>query len=437
MATQQQQVVAQLPPEALLANDNSRFGLISNRVESLMEDIVAKGGVMVPLEVERLAQPVDGVEFRINMGHYRHAAVARLNKEKGAGLLLPCLVVAPIPEVDRMKRQVAENFERKELTPIDMGVAIKRLMEAGVTRQEVREMFKRPGGRKGNKTQPASNSIINMYMSFLDFPKAVQSKIHEGLIGVDGAYKLHKVFRSHPEKLNEIVAQLDQDRLDSIAQEEKDEEKYLEGLRKEQEREARVAEAQREREDAEKALAESAKRVDELAALEAEAYKISKSITVDPATSKEEKAKAEAEFRLAENATKEAIKAAEQAKKDKEKLDAKMESAKKAAEERAKKLAAARKEADKAAKKAASGKDVAKAAAKVGVQTGRVPLTLAQIREVIHALALPSAYAKVQLIGKALEDCVSGGMTDRQLLTAISKITGEYTEPKTDTKKKQ
>ena len=42
------------------------------------------------------------------------------------------------------------------------------------------------------KEQSPSNSTINITMSFLDFPKAIQEKIHAGRLGLNAAKALHE-----------------------------------------------------------------------------------------------------------------------------------------------------------------------------------------------------------------------------------------------------
>lgn len=78
-------------------------------------------------------------------------------------------------------------------SPIDEALEIRRLIQQGVSKMEIRKMFARPGGRKGFKSMPVSNSFINMRLSFLDLPKAIQEKIHDGRLGVAAAYELTKV----------------------------------------------------------------------------------------------------------------------------------------------------------------------------------------------------------------------------------------------------
>jgi len=428
------QAIVQLPPEALLGDDNSRFGLKPSRVESLMDSILSEGRILVPLEVEPLPEPVGDAQYRVRMGHYRREAALRLNEEKGAGLTCPCIIVEP-GEKDAgkdLRTLVAENFERQDLTPMDMAVAIKRLLDSGVPKMEVRTIFSRPGGRKGNRVAPASNSFINIMLSFLELPKAAQQKLHNGQYGVTAGMSLVKVAQKNPAKLKEIMATLDQQYEEQLQEEEKAEEKYSEGLKKEEERAAAIKKLDEERAAAAQKLQEASAAVDAANLAEVEAFNAAK-------LAKEAEARAAAEKAFQEKQAETKVKArlAEDAKKEKEKLEQKLAAAQKAAEDRKAKLEQARKDAQKKAaeadkdakkKKSQSAEEVRKAAKAAGVDTNVVPLKLQEIREVVEMLCTPSGFPKVQEIGKALKECFAGVTTDRQLLGKIAKIVGEKKE---------
>lgn len=413
-----------LPPDAIISDDNIRYSLLPGKLEGLQANILSVGRVHNAIEVEPTDK--DGV-YRLNKGHYRHAAVVALNKE-GAGLLLPCMVVpAGVDRVVRMKEQISENFNRNDLTPIDIGMACKRLLEEGVSRTEVRSMFSRSGGRKGSKVQDASNSFINMMMSFLELPKAAQKKIHEGEMSVAEAYQAARILKKTPEKIDEVLAQWEKDLAEMKAAEAKDEEKYEAEVAKEAEAKKKAEDAKKELETLSVQVVESSKKVDELAKIETDTYASTKQLMTSKAEAETIKA-AEAKLKEAQEATKAAIKDVETKKKEKEKLEAKLKSAAENAAERAKKLKEARDEAakkQKKDKKAAPGGMIQKAAEKVGADVNHVPLKLNDIKKYTDNMALPGSFPKVQAIGKALQSCWAGILTDVQLYKELAKITGE------------
>jgi len=405
-----------LEPDQLVTDDNIRFGLKESRVQSLMQSILDRGGVMEPLEVEATTNGT----YKITDGAYRREAVARLNKEQGAGLLLPCMVVDINSGKERVMRQLEHNGERENMTPMDTAYAIKKLMDMGISRTEIRGMFKRPGGAKGNKIQPASNSFLNMMLCYLDLPKTAQRKIHEGDYGVAGAYTLYKTWLKDPNRINAVIAELDSSRAKLYEDQEKDEERYLNSIKKVEEVEAKQVSLASELEQAKATADVMSAKFSELSKVENDAY--AKTLVTDKA----EKDKAQAELKESKSHSAEALKAFEESKKTADKLAAKLETAKKEAEKIRNKLEAKRKETSKK-KKAVTSKDVVKAAKKVGVEDagGHVQLKLAEIRSFISELALPSSQPKVQAIGKALLDCINGITTDKECMKALAMVTGE------------
>ena len=282
----------QLDPSVILADSNSRFGLKPLRVESLKLSILQEGGVMTPVEVEPLEKPVDGHLYRLTAGFYRHAAVTELNEKDSAGLTLPAIVKPLGDETVRLKRQLAENMERENQSPMDKAVAIKRLVDAGVPRIEIRKIFSTPGGRKGLVVQIASNSFINMTLSFLDLPKAIQEKIHDGRVGVAAAYELTKV---NPEKRAAVLERAEADRIKAIEAEEKDEQKFLDSEKKAQEAREKEAKAAEDLKAAQAAIESAKKDSEELLKVAAEKYQAAK-------TAKgEEKAMADEALKAAES----------------------------------------------------------------------------------------------------------------------------------------
>src|SRR5438128_873300 len=221
--TQQPSQLLQLDPRTIAADDNVRYNLKKSRTDSLAQSILDEGRVLEPVGVETISPPVDGKHYRLRWGFYRHAAVEQLNKD-GAGLLLPAVLVDSAETASATKTQIAENHERETLSPMDRAVAIKRLLDSGVSRGDIRRIFSSAGGRKGNTVQPMSNAMLNILLRFLDLPKSVQEKIHDGRVGIEAAYELGKV---PPEKRAAVLEQAEKDRLRRIDLEDKDEQKYL------------------------------------------------------------------------------------------------------------------------------------------------------------------------------------------------------------------
>lgn len=421
MAKQAVSGQVELDPGVILANDNSRFGLKRLRIDSLMNSILEQGGVMQPVEVEPLDKPVDGCQYRLTAGFYRHAAVTELNSKQNAGLTLPATIKPLGDETQRLKRQLAENMERENQSPMDKAIAIQKLIQAGIPKMEIRKIFSTPGGRKGLTLQPASNSFINMTLSFLDLPKAIQDKIHDGRVGVAAAYQLTKV---NPEKRQAVLEAAEADRIKAIDTEEKDEQKFLEAESKAAEAREKEKQTLADLETTNKAIETAKAEAEAKLAAAAEAYKASKLAKGD------DKAKADEHFKAVEADAKAAEKKIEKLNTEAEKLMTASEKASKLAAEKSAQLAGARKAATTKAKgKTAVGeKDIKKAAVAAGSSSSYVALNATEMRRIITDLCKPGVFPKVQQIMLAVKSCFDGVTTDRQLYTALAKLTGEKKE---------
>lgn len=436
----------QLDPNDILAEDNSRFGLKRFRIDRLAADIVASGGIKVPGEVSPLPKNHEsGKSYRLTAGFYRHAALTLLN-ENGAGLMFPCMVHSIDAPLERRKRQVSENNERENLSPMDRAIAMSLLLGEGMSKLEIRKEFAVPGGRKGLTMQPLSNSSLNMTMSFLSLPNSVQERIHDGRIGVNAAYELVKILKKSPAKFDATLEQIEANRLADIDREEKEEAAFLEEEKKAAAAGEKVAavvvEFEKVKVEAESAATTLAEALAaETASVEkvAELYKAmkAKGQTDEQAkASKEAYNTALAAAKAQEKVVKEFQKAADAAKKEADALAKKVQTAEEKAQANRDKIAAAR--AAKAggaptpaADAPTSGAAVRKAAAQTGAGSGPVQLNRTDIGKMVDELSLPGSAPKVQEIGKAFKSALAGITTPKQLYVELQKITGEYVAPAT------
>lgn len=447
----------QLDPNLIEADPkhNARFGLIPDRIKKLATEIVDAGGVMEPIEVAPLTHPANGYSYRLVFGNYRLAAVKELNRE-GAGLTIPAIVKETKEGLDSTIRNLMENIARQDLTTMDTAHAIKLLLDGGMEKMKVREMFARP-----NRPGPASNSWVNITLGLLDLPKPIQAKLHTGEITWDGGATLVKVKRDNPDKLNEVVAELEADRVKAIEKETKEEERLLAAIRKaeqagnkEKEQEQKVAnaaaEALKKLQVARDAVAKAdVDNADLIAKAKEALIAASAKVTEDPSAHdpSAHKEVAEAAKHL-ENVQKAAVrekdraakalaaieaKQAQEAKDAQEKLKADREEAKtaKATADAAKKAAkpAGGVAPKKAADKPISAADVKKAAAKAGAPTGVKVLNRTEIMEIVNEMSLPGGQGKAEIkvsdIGKALKSTFNGQLTPKQLYKELLKVCGK------------
>lgn len=408
--------VIYVDPSRILADENARFGLKKERIEAMTETILEKNGVMVPGEAEPLEGDADH-DYKLTMGHYRLAGILGANAQ-GAGLQMPIIVKPVGNSVERLKRQLSENIDRENMTPMDTAVAMKKLVDADVPKIEIRKIFSRPGGRKGMKMQPASNSFVNMTLSFLDLPKKIQTKIHEGRVGVSAAYELTKV---PLDRRDAVLEAAEAAVLKQFEREEDEEIKFLDVEKKAAEALEKVNEIQKQADVAKAAHEASIVDLTTKNERAADLYKAAKAKIADAA----EKKAAEEALKAAEAESREAEKAMVAAQKEAAKLESQVKTIQEKAAEKAAKLKEARTATANSGKKAnVSGQDVKKAAAKTGASTQHVALNATEMRRTIADLTLPG-FPKVQAIGVAIKRCFEGITTDAQLLTELRMVTGE------------
>src|SRR5258706_13915375 len=128
----------ELRPDDVLADDNSRFGLKKFRIERLASEILQSGGVNTPVEVEEVDPKANGgFRYRLVAGFYRHAAVSLLNQGDRQDFKLPATLFNPDTPAVRLRRQLSENMERENQSPMDKAVAIKKLKAAGASTMDV------------------------------------------------------------------------------------------------------------------------------------------------------------------------------------------------------------------------------------------------------------------------------------------------------------
>lgn len=418
--------VVMLDPAEILADDNSRFGLRPAALEALKADIMALGRIHTPVGVSPLTKEEKaknkGKTHRLNYGFYRVAAALDLNKSEKAGLKVPAIVTDVAEGADRLREQLSENLARQDMSPMDKAVAMKRLMDAGVPRPTIRDMFATVVGKK---REPLSNSSLNIHLHMLDLPKGIQEDIHNGVVGVKAAYELGKV---PADKRQAVIDRAKAEVAHQAEIEAKDEEKYLAA-------EKRVADLKAQEEakvkEAEEAKAEVERAKQTLEARKEEYAEAKKAFNIDDL--KEKGQKAMEPIKAAETNVKEAEKLVKKAQNKVAKLLSEATKAADAALGSQKKLDASKAKGKKKAngKKVAavSDTDVKKAAkAEKVTESSNVQLTAAEIRQALKDVikaADKAGHTKVSAIAQHVKDCFDGKDTPKELGIALAKVTGE------------
>lgn len=415
--------IVNLDPSKVLAEDNIRFGLLAHRVEAMADSIVARGGIQSPIEVEKLKTSENGYTHKLTAGFIRHAAALKLNTEQKAGLQIPAIVREPADALDRLMRQASENLDRENLSPMDVAVAMRKMLDAGVSKSDVRTLFKRPGGRKGTQMQPASNSFLNMHLAFLELPKSIQTKIHDGRIGTAAAYELTKV---PADQRDAVLERAEQTRLKALDREEAAETKLAKSEEKEGEAAAKIAAAEKAVADAQATFEAAQAKRDVAQEAEKAARKTPPNYLDLPDADK--KAIAE-KIGVAKVETKTAVKeltAATNALSKATQAQRKVTGAEVSEPEAKAKATPTRVGKAGKTKGAAVGpKDVKQAAKEAGVEGAKpVALSASDCRAAAAELA-KSRFPKVKAIGTILVKMLSGEIAPKTAETDLTVLTGE------------
>lgn len=415
--------IMQLDPSSVLADTNIRFGLKDTGIDALAASILAEGRILEPVGVVKLDPPQKNKLYRLVYGFYRLAAVEKLNKESAAGLTLPAMELEPSDEATRTRTQIAENVARESMSPMDRAVAAHKLMELGVSRMEIRQLFSVSAGKGG--AQPLSNAMLNIMLRWLELPKTIQAKIHQGIVGPSAAYELGKV---PPDKRQAVLDRAEASRLAEIKREEADEEKYL----KEEQKLSAAKETESQALGEVETIKADIEKADGVLKAKSEELKAAQKTAILELSEEEKKAFGE-KFKALQTDVKSAQKVKTDAQNKLAKVLTKAKTAAEAALEQTKKLEEARKavrqgKSGSGKKKDVSGADIKKAAAAEGVG-GLKALSLSEVRDAFKDVAEQKHYPKVQAIGKLIRECVNGKWTPKELIDEMALITGERQAP--------
>lgn len=377
------------------ANNNIRFNLKPERIRHIADSIKERG-VLEPIGVEALHPPADGKLYRIVYGHYRHAAVQLLHEE-GIEVLLPALVIlTPGSVQETLLTQVAENLEREEPSPMDTAVAIRKLLDAGVSRSHICTVFARPAGKKGERA-PASNAWVNIMLNLLDLPKRIQNKIHDGTIGVGAAYELGRV---DADKREAVVARAEAERDKWITKKARDEEQYQKAELKKDGQAALAGEISQARELAQVLQETHAGLVQQVSSLECLSY-----------GDETREAKRTAELQKLKEAEKRTRKESKAAANILAKLLAKAApKAPKAPEEKPK------------PNKTITKKEIQEAAKKEGAAKAPATLSLSEFKRVLKDLAKGGNPVIIDIV-EGLMACLDGVLSTKELLAHLEGVT--------------
>ena len=131
---------------------------------------VQRHGVLQPVVVRRA-----GDRYELVVGERRWRAA------REAGLERIPAVVADVAPQDRLELALVENVQRRDLNPIELGLAFRALGDSGASQEEV-------GARVGLERSTVANHV-----RLLELSRDLQEDVEEGCLGVGHAKALLQV----------------------------------------------------------------------------------------------------------------------------------------------------------------------------------------------------------------------------------------------------
>ena len=130
-------------------------------------------GLMQPIVVRRLAEPVDGADYQLVMGERRWRAGQEAGLEK-----IPA-IIRETADTDMLRDALLENIHRVQLNPLEEAAAYQQLLEEfGVTHDELATRLGR------------SRPVITNMIRLLRLPIPVQRRVAAGVLSAGHARAL-------------------------------------------------------------------------------------------------------------------------------------------------------------------------------------------------------------------------------------------------------
>ncbi len=161
----------ELPTQDIAPNPDQPRRRFDEAELELLADSIRRYGVLQPIVVRRgpagAARP-----YELVVGERRWRAAQRAGRET-----LPA-VVQDVASNDRLEVALVENVQRRDLNPIELGLAFRALLEAGRTQDEV-------GERVG-----LDRSTVANHLRLLELPKELQEDVELGTLSMGHAKAL-------------------------------------------------------------------------------------------------------------------------------------------------------------------------------------------------------------------------------------------------------
>ena len=166
--------------EILMDEDfNCRGAIAPIDVVDLAKDI-ERQGLIQPITVAPLTEPVNGKLFKLLAGHRRFKAHIVLKKET----ILATVRDEPMSEIDARAINLAENLMRKDLNVLQEARAIRHFFILGLTETEVAQKLGQ------------SRGWVQIRAMLLKLPNEVQKEVESGMISHTNVRELYAIHKS-------------------------------------------------------------------------------------------------------------------------------------------------------------------------------------------------------------------------------------------------
>jgi ParB/RepB/Spo0J family partition protein len=181
--------VQMLPLETIRHDQNVREQLLADEVDALAASI-ALLGQLSPVSVRPDTET--GTGFVLIAGHKRYAAIAQLGRTEIRA------EVRPDAEGEASER-AAENIVRSQLNPSEEAIAVKAMLDRGLTEAGAAQALGWPKAR------------VTARVKLLELPDKARQLVGAGVIALSAVDHLRAIRRISPELLDVLVDQVSND----------------------------------------------------------------------------------------------------------------------------------------------------------------------------------------------------------------------------------
>jgi ParB family chromosome partitioning protein len=185
----------EIPVERIAPNPEQPRRRFDEAELARLADSIGRHGVLQPVVVR---EREGGYELVVGERRWRAARLA--------GRRTVPAVVKDVAAPDLLELALVENVQRRDLNPIELGLAFRALVEAGATQEEV-------GHRVG-----VDRSTVANHLRMLELPRELQADVEEGVLSAGHAKALLQV--PSPERRRQLRDRIAEEGLSVRAAEE-------------------------------------------------------------------------------------------------------------------------------------------------------------------------------------------------------------------------